>query len=200
MTPTEAERIGRAWIAAGGPWLTRMRGVDRKGNGFTILMPHQSGDVLVHDDRVAAVLLPVRQAMLAQCWPDPRDAATVGCMLAVVREWYPDVPFELTYHPDADPGDGSGWTGARLPRRSTRTAAFCAVQEAWRRVHPQRRQKASLVKLKRIDLQLTHASLDPARRRVGWVGLDVLDPNNRRADHRERQREHYDNRPAGATE
>ena len=90
MTPTEAERIGRAWRAAGGPWLARMRGVDRKGNGFTILVLHPFGDALVHDDRVATSLLPVRQAMLEQCWPDPRDPATVGCMLAIVRERYGD--------------------------------------------------------------------------------------------------------------
>ena len=37
----------------------------------------------------------------------PVDEA--GTMLLALRERYPESPIVLTYHPDADPGDGSGW-------------------------------------------------------------------------------------------
>ena len=44
---------------------------------------------------------------------DERKAALVdgeaGTLLAALRERYPESPITLAYHPDADPGDGSGW-------------------------------------------------------------------------------------------
>lgn len=89
MTPTEAERIGRAWLAAGGGWrpgmladvhdeIPPLRVVRAPGaalGGTAGLGMTETGDV--------AGLSP-------DCWPDPRDAATVGCMLAAVRERWGD--------------------------------------------------------------------------------------------------------------
>lgn len=42
--------------------------------------------------------------------PDLRDGPSRGAVLDVVRERWGTDPLELIYTPDADPGDGSGWS------------------------------------------------------------------------------------------
>jgi hypothetical protein len=65
--------------------------------------------------------------------PDPTDPATMGCLLGLVREaWGPACPVTIAYHPDADPGDDSGWAvevGDR-PTRGTLWDALCAALAA----------------------------------------------------------------------
>ena len=51
-------------------------------------------------------------------------------MLSVIRVLHPDSPVSLSYHPDADPGDGAGWC---LEVGDWRTyGSLDAVLAAWR--------------------------------------------------------------------
>lgn len=66
MTPTQAEALGRRWLAAGGGWRPGM---------------------LAHDDSTGREHR-INGAMVIpdEWWPDLRDAATRGAALDVVRE------------------------------------------------------------------------------------------------------------------
>jgi hypothetical protein len=79
----------RALHAAGrvrSPWLPGMRGIDKNGCPFRMGHPHRCGDWFVFDERMVDRLTPVGFAFLALVQPDTSDPATVGCLLALLRE------------------------------------------------------------------------------------------------------------------
>jgi hypothetical protein len=89
LTDGEARALGERWIAAGGGWRRGMwaRPTDPSKP------PNDRGGWLVSDVRADGVPLfdfdwygDMREPLPADAWPDPRDPATRGAMLEVVRE------------------------------------------------------------------------------------------------------------------
>lgn len=98
MSTSEAERIGRAWLAAGAPWADGM--LDGASGDRAIVASNGCACLLRVDgiDSGAERIPPV-------AWPDPRDAATVGAMLGVVRAAWGDPRAHLI----ADDGSDEWW-------------------------------------------------------------------------------------------
>ena len=92
MTPTEAERIGRAWLTAGGEWLPGMLAQVpwSVGGSEPVWRPARIVDAPNFPGQTGYMAGVGCVGLAADCWPDPRDAATVGCMLAIVRARWDD--------------------------------------------------------------------------------------------------------------
>ena len=86
MTPTEAERIGRAWVEAGGGWMAGMLAVTGAGHPFRLYVG--SSDVLCGQGEGVGGFVAgwITTVPMLDAWPDPRDAATVGAMWGRYRE------------------------------------------------------------------------------------------------------------------
>jgi len=90
MTPAEAERIGRAWIAAGGGWRDAFAAVDADGHRWRVYLgspPILCGHGIGTPGFIGGW---ESTADIIGAWPDLRDAATRGAALEVVRERWGD--------------------------------------------------------------------------------------------------------------
>ena len=84
MTTIAAEALGRRWISAGGGWHAGMLAVER--------VRPDAYDTRLMSGRIDGLYLnrwadPDEQKKYGW-WPDPRDPAVLGWMLAIVRERY----------------------------------------------------------------------------------------------------------------
>lgn len=87
MTDAEALALGKRAVACRGwRWMPRMHGLDIHANGFTFLFAHPSGGAIVLQDGAVLQTLPVSREFMRLTLPDLRDPATLGCLLALVRE------------------------------------------------------------------------------------------------------------------
>jgi len=131
MTPAEAGRIGRAWIAAGGDVRPGMR--DTQGARLT-----DRHAWVQPDDWSPAVFAANNYSHL----PDLRDAATRGAALEVVRERWgaPEghlYPFERAAYPEALSWVFRRFYGADFTSEGdSEAAALLAALEAAPKVSP----------------------------------------------------------------
>jgi len=86
MSPELTDLARRAVACEGWRWMPGMAGLDPLGVPFRVALAHSGGAIVV----AGAALMPAYPDALARMVPDFDDAATLGCLLALVREAYGD--------------------------------------------------------------------------------------------------------------
>ena len=106
MNPDQVDLARRAVASPHWRWMPGMAGQDALGVPFRCVLPHHSGGALVF---AGMTTMPADADSLARMVPDLTDPATLGCILALVREAWGDSRLVAIYCEAAHPGQSEGW-------------------------------------------------------------------------------------------
>lgn len=110
MTEEQIALAKRAVACKGWRWMPGMAGLDPLGVPFRVALAHSGGAIVV----AGAALMPAYPDALARMVPDFDDPATMGCMLALVREAWGLPRLGVAFDHDADEWIVRSWNATIL--------------------------------------------------------------------------------------